>query len=77
MGGAMKAIGKMFGMGSAPVVAAQPAPEVPDYEAERRKAEEDAQKKRNAELAGGLGRTVLGGSLGEEARLNKKRLLGE
>lgn len=73
MGGVSKKISKIFGGGKTSV----PKVEVPDYEAARRQAEEDALLGRSRLRAKGMGGTILGGSLGGEGGLQKKRLLGE
>jgi len=72
MGGVTKAISKIFGGGSSSV----PKITVPDYEAERKKAEEEALN-RNRLRAKGMSGTILGGSLGGSEGLQKKKLLGE
>ena len=72
MGGVAKAL---FGGGSKPDM--PKAPEVPDYEAQRKKAEEEALKKRNALANQGMSGAILGGSLGDNEQLKKKKLLGE
>lgn len=53
------------------------SPDLPDYEAERKKAEEEAQKKRNQLAALGMSGTILGGATGDDTKLAKKKLLGE
>ena len=73
MGGVTKAISKIFGGGSSSV----PKITVPDYEAERKKAEEEALLNRNRLRAKGMSGTILGGSLGGSEGLQKKKLLGE
>ncbi len=50
---------------------------VPDYAAERAKAEAEAQKKRSALAASGMAGAILGGSLGDEGQVKRKKLLGE
>jgi hypothetical protein len=70
MGGVVEAI---FGGGQS----SPKAPEVPDYEGERRKAEEAAQKKRAALADKGMSGAILGGSAGDETGVKKKKLLGE
>lgn len=52
-------------------------PRVPDYEAQRKKAEEEALKKRNSLASQGMGGTVLGGSFGDSGSVKQKKLLGE
>ena len=76
MGGVAKAISSIFG-GGASTPSAPPAPKVPDYEGERKKAEEDAQKKRAALADKGMSGAILGGSVGDEGGVKKKKLLGE
>ena len=51
------------------------APALPDFEAERRKAEETALKKRQAAAEQGMSGSILGGAVGDEVK--KKKLLGE
>ena len=75
MGGVAQAISSLFGGGSQPK--APPAPVVPDYEAERKKAEDEAQQKRSALADKGMSGAILGGSLGDEGGVKKKKLLGE
>lgn len=75
MGGVSKAINKIFGGGSAKV--SVPEVTVPDYEAERQKAEEEALQNRNRLRAKGMSGTILGGSLGDAGSVRKKKLLGE
>lgn len=53
------------------------APPMPDYEGERKKAEEESLKKRQATAQKGMGSTILGGSTGDNALLGQKKLLGE
>lgn len=72
MGGASKVIKKIFGGGSS-----TPKVKVPDYEAERKKAEDEALQSRNRLRAKGMGGTILGGSLGDSGGIQKKKLLGE
>lgn len=73
MGGVVKAITGVFGGGTKmPSV-----PEQPDYEAERKRLEEEATKKRQATAATGMSGTILGGSTGGSDTLGKKKLLGE
>ena len=52
-------------------------PPVPDYEGERRKAEAEAQQKRSALADKGMSGAILGGSVGDETGVKKKKLLGE
>ena len=70
MGGAISAI--FGGGGSTPK-----APEVPYYEAERKKAEEAAHQKLAALADKGMSGAILGGSVGDGAGVKKKKLLGE
>lgn len=75
MGGAkkiFKSVGKLFGGGSTPS-----APQVPDYEAERKRAEDEAVRKRGQLADKGMSGTILGGSYGDDENLKKKKLLGE
>lgn len=51
--------------------------DAPDYEAEKKRAEEEAQKRRSQLAALGMSGTILGGSVGDDSKLAKKRLLGE
>jgi hypothetical protein len=53
------------------------APVVPDYEAERKKAEDAALQKRAALADKGMSGAILGGSSGDETGVKKKKLLGE
>lgn len=69
----VKSVKKVLVGGSAKVSVPMP----PDYEAERKKVEEEAQKKRGHLAAQGMGGTVLGGSYGDNAGVKTKRLLGE
>lgn len=69
----VKSISKVLGGGSEKVS----VPKVPDYEAERRKAEDEALKKRGQLAGQGMGGTVLGGSYGEGSGVTTKKLLGE
>ncbi len=71
----MGGVAKIFSGGSVPK--APPAPVVPDYEGERKKAEEDAYKKRAALADKGMSGAILGGSVGDESGVKKKKLLGE
>ena len=77
MGGAVKkvfkSVKKILGGGSQKVS----VPKAPDYEAERKRAEDEAQKKRGQLASQGMGGTVLGGSFGEDGGVTKKKLLGE
>lgn len=52
-------------------------PKVPDYEAERKKAEDAAHRKRNYLAVEGMGGTVLGGSYDRGGELKTKKLFGE
>lgn len=72
MGGVSKTISKIFGVDSKVSV-----PKVPDYEAERKKAEEEALRNRSRLKGLGMAGTILGGSLGEDNQVTKKKLLGE
>lgn len=76
MGGVAKGLskisGKIFGNTSSAKV-----PETPDLEAERKKAEEEAIRKRAALADKGMSGTVLGGSYGDDAGVTRKKLLGE
>ena len=72
MGGVVKAVSSMFGGGDKP----KAAPVMPDYEAERKKAEEVAQNKRAALASKGMSGTILGGSTDDE-NVKKKKLLGQ
>lgn len=78
MGGVVKkvfkSVSKIVGGGSTPKVT---VPKVPDYEAERKKAEDEAQKKRSSLASQGMGGTILGGSLGNSTDVKSKKLLGE
>ncbi len=76
MGGIGKALssvtGKIFGNTSSVKV-----PKTPDLEAERKKAEEEAYRKRAALADKGMSGTMLGGSYGNDAGVTRKKLLGE
>ena len=76
MGGVVKAISSIFGGGES-TPKAEPAPVVPDYEGERKKAEEEALRKRSALADKGMSGAILGGSAGDESGVKKKKLLGE
>ena len=72
MGGVSKFVSKALG--------GQPGakvPKTPDLEAERKKAEEAAIRKRAAFADKGMSGTMLGGSYGDDAALQRKKLLGE
>lgn len=69
----VKSVKKVLGGGSAKV----PVPQMPDYEAQRKKAEEEALKKRGRIASLGMAGTVLGGSYGDSAGIKTKKLLGE
>jgi hypothetical protein len=73
MGGAASFISGLFGGGPK----TSKPPEVPDYEAERKKAEKEAEKKRAALADKGMSGAILGGSAGDETTVKKKKLLGE
>ena len=76
MGGVGKAVSSIFG--GAPSMPKMPdPPKVPDYEGERKKAEIDAQKKRSALADKGMSGAILGGDVGDEGGVKKKKLLGE
>ena len=75
MGGVVKAVSKIFGGGGSVKMPAMP--EVPDYEGQRKAAEEEAQKKANARRAMGMSGTILGGALGDDNNVRRKKLLGE
>ena len=49
-------------------------PDVPDYEAERKKEEEAANRKKKSLLNKGRSGTMLGGSVGDESNLKKAKL---
>lgn len=53
------------------------APAVPDYAAEQAKREAEAQKKKAALAGQGMSGAILGGGLGNESDVKKKKLLGE
>ncbi|GHV55217.1 hypothetical protein FACS1894206_09370 [Deltaproteobacteria bacterium] len=69
----MGGVAKLFGGGAS----VPKAPEVPDYEAEKKKAEEEGLAKRAALKDRGMAGAILGGSLGEDSAVKKKKLLGE
>lgn len=71
MGGVAKAVNKVFGGGSVSV------PKTPDVEAERKKAEEEALRKRVGLVSKGMSGTIMGGSVGAKDDVSKKKLLGE
>jgi hypothetical protein len=76
MGGAVKKITKAIGIsggggGSVKI------PALPDYTAEREKAEAEALKNRSRLKAAGMSGTIAGGSLGDESAVQRKKLLGE
>lgn len=71
---AFKSVTKAVGLGGGGSVK---MPSVPDYEAERKKAEDEAAKKRNALAGQGMSGTILGGSFGDDEQVKKKKLLGE
>lgn len=78
MGGVTKKISKIFGGGGATVkISAPEVPDTPDYEAERKAAEEEALRNRSRLKALGMGGTILGGTLGDDSGLRRKKLLGE
>lgn len=93
MGKVFKSIGKavsnIFGGGSQPQVVYVPAPaptptyvtqpgtDVPDIAKEQEKQESEALKRRQNQAEKGLSGTILGGSVGAENAVQKKRLLGE
>lgn len=75
MGGIAKKVSKMFGTsggGSSVKI-----PETPNYEAEREKAEAEAQKNRSRLKALGMSGTLMGGMLGDDRAVSRKKLLGE
>lgn len=73
MGGVVKKVAKVVGIGGD----TPSAPKVPDYEAERKKAEAAAQSEKNRLAGLGMNGTVLGGALGDDESVKKKKLLGE
>ena len=75
-GGVSKESNSLIGGGSGKTAAVK-VPETPNYEAERKKAEEEATKKRSALAGKGMAGTILGGSFGDDSNVNKKKLLGE
>ena len=70
----VRSISRVLGGGGSEKVS---VPKLPDYEAERKKAEEEAQRKRSHLAAQGMGGTVLGGSYGDGGNVSTKKLLGE
>lgn len=72
MGGVSKTINKVFGGGGTIRV-----PKTPDVEEERKKAEEEAVRKRASLADKGMSGTVMGGGKGDDAGVTKKKLLGE
>lgn len=76
MGGVARTIRNIFGgaESSAPKVV---VPEVPNYEEERKKAEEEALRNRNRLKALGMSGTILGGAYGADEGVTRKKLLGE
>lgn len=71
MGGVAKTINKITGGGSAKV------PKTPNLEEERKKAEEEAIRKRASLADKGMSGTVMGGGKGDDSTVTKKKLLGE
>lgn len=72
MGGVSKTINKVFGGSGAMSV-----PKTPNVEEERKKAEEEAIRKRASLADKGMSGTIMGGGKGDDARVTKKKLLGE
>lgn len=68
-----KATGKLLGADQGNVR----VPKTPKVEDEYKKAEEEALRKRAALADKGMSGTILGGSLGGEGGVQKKKLLGE
>lgn len=77
MGGVVKKVFKSVGALLGGESGRVSVPRLPDYEAQRKKAEEEAQKKRSSLAAQGMGGTVLGGSLAGDDGVRRKKLLGE
>jgi hypothetical protein len=76
MGGAAKMVQSFFGGG--PKMPKMPdPPKVPDYEGQRRAAEEEAHRRRAGLADKGMSGAILGGDIGDEGGVKKKRLLGE
>jgi hypothetical protein len=73
MGGVADFVSGLFGGGAK----TPDPPAVPDYEAERKKAEKAAEQKRAALAEKGMSGAILGGSAGDETTVKKKKLLGE
>ena len=73
MGGVTKSISKLLGTEPAKVS----VPEVPNYEDERKKAEDEALRTRSRLKGLGMQGTILGGSVGDDNSVKKKKLLGE
>lgn len=72
MGGVVETINKVFGGGGTITI-----PKTPDVEEERKKAEEEAIRKRASLADQGMSGTILGGGKGDDAAVSKKKLLGE
>lgn len=72
MSGVAKTINKVFGGGGKMSV-----PDAVDTEAERKKAEDEAIRKRASLADKGMSGTVMGGSKGDDSKVTKKKLLGE
>jgi hypothetical protein len=75
MGGVVKTLGSLIGIGGQ--TKTPEMPKIPDYEETRKKAEEEALKRRAALAGRGMSGAILGGSTGDDSAINKKKLLGQ